>query len=370
MIEWTPDGDSLLIASDRGGSAGLWKVPVAGPGTPELIKADIGHIASQGLTRDGVLYYKTIPGSAEIFTAQYDTVARKLTSSPVKAMPRFSGFNDQPEWSSDGKSIAVVSQRDVGRRLTALPPTIEIRSLENGAVRHVRPAASYFASPRWSPDARLFVAYGADLKGREGILKIDAVTGATSLVVSSDTCFSHPYWAPDGQSFYCFFFDGRQIVEVDIASGDVRRRFDSFSAGTGISPDGRYLLAGISKDDRNALQLIPLVAGDPMKAVRLPLRNGDTAKPALQMNFVGTASWNPDGKGILFFGNVAGDTGLWFLPIEGGQPHKILAVDAIATLRVNMASGQLLFASDDASRVELWKLQNFLPAAPAKSTRR
>ncbi len=201
VVEWTPDGQRLLVASDRGGSVGIWAVPFQ-QGVPdsrlELVRPDVGYLRSVALSASGALFYTQLRGSADIYTAPFDAATGRLSSAPVQPIQRYSGFNWLPEWSGDGKYLAYVSQRDVnnvGRH------TVVIHSIESGTtVREVTPALSYLAFPRWSPDGRQFVARGADLKGRSGIVKFDAVTGAASLVAPNETCSNLPVWAPSSQS--------------------------------------------------------------------------------------------------------------------------------------------------------------------------
>jgi hypothetical protein len=67
---------------------------------------------------------------------------------------------------------------------------------------------------------------------------------------------------------------------------------------------------------------------------------------------------------VAFFGVLNGDTGLWWVPIDGTLPHK-LNVDAksMGMVRFSAKTGQMVFATDAAPRVELWKMENFLPSA-------
>ena len=240
VLEWTPDGERLLFASDRGGSMAIWSVPfrAGAPGSSfELVKPDVGDINSLGLTRAGALYYHLAPGGANIFVAPFDMVSGQLSSAPVQPIQQFRGLNALADWSGDGKLLAYVSRRGVRTVLGIL-------SMETGSMRELYPPLSYMAPPRWSPDNRQFIARGADLKGRSGIVRIDATTGDASLVVPNEVCTGGPYWAPDSKSFFCYRFTEQEIVQVDVQSGAVLRKFHAEGQGTGVSPDGRYIVYG------------------------------------------------------------------------------------------------------------------------------
>ena len=82
VLEWTPDGQRLLIASDRGGSNSVWSVAASGeaPTSVELVKSDVGIISSLRLTRDGTLFYNMVPARPGIYTAQ--SIPRQANCCP------------------------------------------------------------------------------------------------------------------------------------------------------------------------------------------------------------------------------------------------------------------------------------------------
>ena len=100
--------------------------------------------------------------------------SRRLRRKPIH---QFKGMNTSPEWSNDGRFLAYLSTREVPAPIPTPRPVIAIQSMQTGQVREVFPTLSYVFMGRWSPDDRLFIARGADLKGRSGIVKIDTSTG-------------------------------------------------------------------------------------------------------------------------------------------------------------------------------------------------
>ena len=356
VLEWLPDGKRVLIASDRGGSMSAWSVPAApaksGPAY-ELVKSDIGIIASLGLTREGILYYSFLPSRGNIYVASFDQTAGQLTSEPVQALQSFKGLNWGPVWSPDGKLLAYASRRDVPAPINVTRPIIAMLSIDKReVVREIIPAFSYSGAGSWSADGQSFLARGTDMKGRSGIIRIDAASGETTLIVSNETCSGIPFWAADGTSFFCYRDEPSEITQVDAATGGVRRTFAAAGQGMGASRDGRYLAFA---DSERAVRLLDLSSG----ATRTP-----TDRKARVTAFY-SLDWTTDSRAVVFFGTVDGESGMWFVPIDGRAPHKInLDMSRIQAWRFNPKSDQVALSTDGAAPgLETWKMSGFMAAA-------
>ncbi len=361
VLEWALDGERLLITSDRGGSQSVWSVPVDGPAAAsrfELIKSDIGTISSLGPTRTGALYYNLQPGGSDIHVAQFDAATGQLSSPPVSPLKQFKGLTSGAEWSSDGKFLVYASLRDVPAPINVTRPILTILAADTGqVVRELHPAVSYGGFGPWSPDGRQFIARGADLKGRSGILTVDALTGEARLVALNETCSGKPYWNPDGKSVYCA--RERQIVQVDVASGNVLRTLPAEGQGAGVSPDGRYIVYGDGMP-RRVLRLLTLATGETSEILSL------SPSSETQIFNWNSVTWTPDGRSVVFYGRLQGDEGMWLVPIDGRPPHKInVDIKPISMWRFNPKTGQVLLASNLGPRLEVWKMENF--QAPAIS---
>jgi Tol biopolymer transport system component len=357
VLEWLPDGKQLLIASDRGGSMSAWTVPAAPPPTGptyELAKSDIGIVSSLGLTREGVLYYSFLPTRGNIYLAAFDQATGQLTSAPVQTLPRFKGMNFGPTWSPDGRLLAYASRRDIPAPINVTRQIIAMLSTEkHDIVREIVPAFSYSGAGTWSADGRAFLARGADMKGRSGIIRIDSMTGETTLIVPNETCSGIPFWAADGQSFFCYGFAEHQIVQVDAASAAVRRTIPAESQGLAASRDGRYLVVGYSAADDRRLQLLDLTTGTSRTLTDLPVEGS-----------IYSIDWTPDSRAVVVPRQVNGESSMWFVPIDGRPPHKI-AIDLpqIQAWRFNPKTNEVALATDGgAPGLETWKMSGFLGA--------
>ena len=271
VMGWSPDGMRLLFASDRSGSVGLWALAFAAgkpAGTPELVKSGIGNVGSLGVTRAGALYMRTRADARDIEVASIDLTTGKQMASPVRPIDRFTGSNSNPAWSPDGKSLAYLSTRLGDTRILA------IRSSATGEVRELamRPSLRYLQGLSWAPDSRSFAILGRDLKGRDGIFRIDASTGeVTPILAPTPERLSYEgfFWSPDGQRLY-FHSQAGGIYERDLSSGlqrEVIRGYGQIS----LSPDGQWIATRQSdaSTKTEAVVLIPIDGGKPRELLRV-----------------------------------------------------------------------------------------------------
>ncbi len=361
IMGWSPDGRHLLFSSDRTGSFGLWAVPVeagTASGSPTLVKPDIASSWSLGVTPSGTMYVWKYASATFIQTSALDLTAGKAALGTV-TFQRFIGSRGRPDWSPDGKQLAYLSCAPLGSG----PCTMWIRSMETGQLRELRIGLKYLFFPRWSPDGRAFLTRGSDFKGRQnGIYRIDAQTGETTLVVSPFLGNALPQWAADGKSM--FYLRGSAMVERDLASGTEREALRIPTSGTrefALSPDGRTLAyqaadpAGVE-----SVFVMPMAGGEPkaLLQVRTPER--------LLWRF----GWTADGR-ALAVAKGPGATGqreLWIVPATGEPPRK-LDIDVANWrledgFRIDLAGKQIAFVGAAGKPgLEIRALENFLPAA-------
>lgn len=360
---WSPDGKLLLFASDRAGSMGLWSVPVANgePGAmPTLIKADLGHVMeSLGVSRSGSLLYGVRTSAATIATAALDLESGKLLSAPTLPFENYLSAVRQPDWSPDGKLIVAVSE--VSRRRSGLT----IRTADGARVRDLATGMGHLQRPRWAPDGSITVQ-GLDLKGRQGIYRIDAQTGEVSVIVQgvSPANLGQPSWLPDGKSlvFRRNQPDKITVVWRNIASGEERVLIERPDIrGVSVSPDGQqisYIIADRATRT-TTLNTMPIHGGPSREIVQLPgtglLRN--------------MTVWTPDGRS-LFFGKFENDkSSLWIVPSGGGTPRKLdIVVGDTTFLRIH-PDGRRIAYDTGVQAQELWMLERFLPPATKSGTK-
>jgi Tol biopolymer transport system component len=347
VLEWTPDGQRLLIVSDRSGSNSVWSIAASGQAmmSAELVKSDIGIIRSLGPTRDGTLFYKLVPATPGIYTASFDIASGRLSPGSVQPLQQFKGYSFLPQFFDDGKSLGYQSRRDSS---PVAGSVFTILSMDTGETRDIRPPLSYGNYPHWFPDGRHLIVYGVDLKGRPGIFKVDTRTASIVLTVPRDTC-NLPFLSADGQWMFCHSLEHKQLRQLDASSGTVLRTLSLAGQPYAASPNGQYVVT-------SDLQILTLETGEIRDLIRLAPPSSDVGN-----NF--TISWTPDSRSVVFYGQLNGDEGMWRVPINGDAPQKIdVNVGRILSWRINAKTGQVAFSTNGIGpRLEVWKMDNFLP---------
>ncbi len=131
-----------------------------------------------------------------------------------------------------------------------------------------------------------------------------------------------------------------------------------------LSPDGRWIALtrkGDGAAEDPTLWIVPTEGGEPRELRRSG--NLDPLDLAL--------AWAPDGRHLLFGTHAESDNGpsrtieLWRISVDGGRPEKLgIAMPTLRNLRVHPDGKQIAF---DAGyrRIEIWAMENFLPARQA-----
>lgn len=359
FLGWAPNGSRLLFTSDRSGSTDLWARGVsqgAVEGAPELLKRDMGHFDNMGVTPGGSLYYGVtwFRQNQDILTGEFDFDKGVFTSGPAPAVSTFVGSNHSPDWSNDGKHLAWLSRRGARNSRYFV---IGVRAAAGGPVREVVPYPNFELpwSLCWGHDSNSFLITGRDIKGREGIFRVDASTGNSSLLFANKA--RDVMESAEGKEMFYLIRDGSQVVEIvkrTVATGAetvlLKGRYGLFPS---ISPDGRFL--AVMERQRNQPQTFWLVPtnGDKPRALFAGMEPRGTAFGA----------WTPDGKAVLV--NRLAEQKVvqqWRVPLDGGKP-ELRAEKLPLTGLLTHPDGRRVVTQVALPQkpVEVWVLENFLP---------
>jgi Tol biopolymer transport system component len=127
--------------------------------------------------------------------------------------------------------------------------------------------------------------------------------------------YSMSDWSPDGTQFIApatDFPDDLQIVNV---TGEVSRRLPNLSQEDGSviyprwSPDARHILYTLSGGE-NGIYSLDLGNGEPRRLI--------------DVTQVKRADWSPSGEQIVFVSSETGQSKIFLMQPDGGQPHPLL----------------------------------------------
>lgn len=196
-----PAARSILYSSQvPGGTEDLRQFNVAAGTSSVLVAGDAQSSRSMGVwsvDSRRVAFVREFGDHDEIY------VLDSLSGSPRRigqGLPRAVMF---PDWSTDGKTIAVSAGERADR------PSVYFVDVESGAARLVLPAAeASYRCPSWSPRGdRLVVArYQA---GKSAIVVIDTLGAVVDTLVRSDSTYLDcPQWSPSGDDIVFTVFHG------------------------------------------------------------------------------------------------------------------------------------------------------------------
>ena len=192
-LAWTADGREIVFSSTRGGLPTLWRVQAVGGRLRRLI--GIGEYAQQPtISRAGdrlaYLYRKT---DTNIWRAP-GPLSTAPTSEPSQLVAS-TREEYSPQFSPDGKRIAIVSDRSGSREIWVCD------SDGGNPVQLTNFGGSHAGSPRWSPDGRQ-IAFDSRPAGLSSIYVISAAGGSPRRLTEGKSEDVLPSWSRDGRWVY------------------------------------------------------------------------------------------------------------------------------------------------------------------------
>jgi Tol biopolymer transport system component len=353
VIGWAPDGTSLVFASDRSGRTALYSVALE-HGTPAsaavLIKPDLGRLnVSFGVSRTGSLLYAIQTAATTIRIAEVDFETGKLISPIVEPIETFQWASTEPVWSPDGRSLGFVMEKPEARRVLA------IRDSSTGAVRELSVPMESMVRTVWATADGIAIS-GVDLKGRNALYRADATTGAIT-VLSSRSVGPRFFLSPDGLTVYY-----RRRVQNGTASvfaRDLRTDEDRalpVAPTFAPSPDGRsFAFIEVTPSAGTAvLKVVPAAGGDARVVQSFERGHG----------LLGMVRWTPDSRRLIYGRWVEKrETPTAFsVPAGGGSPVELDAAIPGHPSLVIHPDGRRVAFEGGGTAIEVWALENFLPA--------
>jgi dipeptidyl aminopeptidase/acylaminoacyl peptidase len=260
--------------------------------------------------------------------ATFDLASGTLRS-PLANLPEEEEAEESlsPDWSPDGKALAYISKRHVGRGAEC---SIKIRSMHAGETREVRPQGhSFFYNLRWAPGGRSLL-----ISAPEGLYRVDGQSGESSLLLKKIYGrFPQMQWEPSPDAKALYYSQRKSpnadtaFVELDLASGREREMIRRPTLGyANLSPDGRYIATASAdpSDHARTFIVIPVSGGAPFDAIRVSGEPEEVARK--RAAWLSLFAWAPDSRSVFIRKRVSeeGDgVELWQAFVDGSAPLKL-----------------------------------------------
>ena len=269
------------------------------------------------------------PDSKELIYSMAGSLWRqKLDSKDAVQLTDGPGYDYQPDWSPDGKSVVYVSYQKDAMELWLLDlASWKATQLTNGGAVNVE--------PRWSPDRKRIVWVSTQYNRRFHIFAADVVDGQLKNVarLTGETKSSlpryyysaydmeiNPVWTRDGKEILFVSNRGhiygtggfwRMNAEPGAEAREIHYEETSWKARPDFSPDGsRMVYSSYLGRQWHNLWLMPA--------------NGGDAFPLTYVDWDETnARWSPNGETVAFISNELGNTGVVTQSVLDGEVKSL-----------------------------------------------
>jgi Tol biopolymer transport system component len=348
MMAWTPDGKGLLVSRQRERVTSLFKVAVSqgkATGAPQQIynASNVGE--PLGLTSDGRLMYGVDNrrddgwlGAVDVGTATLgSTTAQFPVDKDIVGMAtgglKFSPDGGQVMW-------------------TALPNRIFVRSVAGELQLSITARMQQVRRVEWGHDGQSLLAAGTGTDGKDGLYRVDVISGNASLVAAGIDSSWRAAFVPsrDGKTIYARTPAGK-LAAFSNESAAERVVHEDFVRVPNLSlSHGGTKLAVRSGP---LLGVVDLASG---AYTRLYTRDFDTDR-----NVMWGLAWSADDQHVVVIVRDyrTSHCDLWIYPAAGGArvsqrlPAEMRGLSispdgTMATVRIEQ-------------RRQVWVLENFLP---------
>lgn len=335
FLDWLPDHQGLLFASDRGGSWGIWAKNTEDPeATPRRLAASPSRIRTGlGFTPEGSYYFGATFTRQDLYVSIYPTEGGDL--GELQKAGEGLSFDSSPTWSPDGRHLAFISgDGDVGYSFV-----LHIRDFETGTEREkplpLTRLGGHAFQPHWSPDGDTFLVQADSLDGQRGLFLVDRDTGALDPVSLKDPQdpgeeLEWPTWIGPERIAFTRWTDpwpGRRIMIRTLDTG-VETEIHRTVAPVGVShlagsPDGSRVafFKWNAESNRRSVEVISAGGGESLQLAEL-----DSPDRSSYGQPVVALAWTPDARFLIYAAGTAArnrTNTLWRIKATGGSHQPI-----------------------------------------------
>jgi TolB protein len=269
------------------------------------------------------------PDSKEIAYSMAGSLWRqRVDSGEAVQLTDGAGYDYQPDWSPDGKSILYVSYQKDAMELWLL-------DVASGKSAQLTRGGAVNVEPRWSPDGKRIVFVSTQFNKRFHIFRADVRDGTLENIVrltgetksdlpryyySQYDMEISPTWTRDGVEIFFVSNKGhihgtggfwRMKAEPGATPREIHYEETNWKARPDFSPDGsRMVYSSYLGGQWHNLWLMPGNGGD-----ALPVSYGDFDHTNVR--------WSPDGKHLAFISNRNGNTELEIQDATSGEQSRL-----------------------------------------------
>jgi|GEM_PF-6713483 len=354
-VGWTPDGKYLLYAQ-YGTTATMYAIPVSNgnvQGRPINTHVEAPRGAFMNVSRSGAIYYRSVTGESDIFSATMDASTGKVTAPPIPIPVDRGGGNVLPRWSPD-------SRRLVYYWAYTLPSGGAVRDLavysfDTGKqARIAREAMPATGGVCWSRDgASILFNNGEDARRAHPVRYTMSTNEIAPLFPTAA-----PFLLRSCSAELVAGFDTTGIKVRDLMNGSEKQVY-KFGGSPGVvlpvlSHDGRMI---VFTEGTSALRIISSDGG--------PVKDLATAKAPAELQTLWGAAWSPDDRFVYFARRPDGKSPFELLrvPVAGGAPESVgLKVEDIRYLDIAPDGTRIAFSIGAVNRPEIWAIRGYIPA--------
>ncbi len=278
------------------------------------------------------------PDSREVVYSMAGSLWRqKIGSKTAQQLTDGPGYDYQPDWSPDGRSVVYVSYQKDALEVWLL-------DLATGKSEQLTTGGAVNVEPRWSPDGKRIVFVSTSYNKRFHIFRADVKDGTLENVTrltgetKSDlpryyySAFDmeiNPVWTRDGREILFVSNRGhihgtggfwRMRAEPGAEAREIHYEETNWKARPDFSPDGsRMVYSSYLGRQWHNLWVMPANGGD-----AFPISYGDWDDTNVR--------WSPDGKKLVFISNKEWNTNLAIQEFGSGEA-KALAIEKRSYLR-------------------------------------